>query len=80
MLLFLIQNAFPITSNYFDHIHTSQGKPLTLHESTAKTIVNNLRNNLLLHKKGVRIFFTDIDRIYHLMVEELIAEKKNGNS
>ena len=77
---FLIQNAFPITSNYFDHIHTSQGKPLTLHETTAKTIVNNLRNNHLLHERGVRIFFTDIDRIYHLMVEELIAEKKNGNS
>ena len=77
---FLIQNAFPITSNYFDHIHTSQGKPLTLHETTAKTIVNNLRNNLLLHERGVRIFFTDIDRIYQLMVEELIADKKNGNS
>ena len=27
---FLIQNAFPVTADYFDHIHTSQGKPLTL--------------------------------------------------
>lgn len=32
---FLIQNAFPITADYFDHIHTSKGIPLTLHATTA---------------------------------------------
>lgn len=68
---FLIQNAFPITADYFDHIHTSQGKPLTLHATTAKTIVNNLNNNLRLHKRGVNLFFADIDRLYKMMGDHL---------
>ena len=72
---FLVQNAFPVTTDYFDHIHTSKGKPLTLHESTAKAIVNNLNNNLRLHKKGVRLFFADIDRIYHLMESHLAVRQ-----
>ena len=68
---FLIQNAFPITADYFDHIHTLQEKPLTLHQTTAKTVISNLHNNLRLHKKGVRLFFADIDRIYTMMLEHL---------
>lgn len=68
---FLIQNAFPITADYFDHIHTSKGIPLSLHGSTAKLITNNLNYNLRLHKHGISLFYTDIDRIYHLMEEKL---------
>lgn len=33
---YLIQNAFPVTSDYLDHIHTVQGNPLMLHSATAK--------------------------------------------
>ena len=68
---FLVQNAFPITSDYFDHIHTSQGKPLTLHESTSKLIVSCLQNNLRLNKRGIRLFFADIDRLYKLMLDHI---------
>jgi len=74
---FLIQNAFPVTADFFDHIHTSQGQPLTLHEGTAKTIVSNLHNNLKLHKRGIRLFFADIDRIYHLMEAHLASSESN---
>lgn len=70
---FLIQNAFPTTADYFDHIHTSKGVPLSLHDSTAKLIANNLSYNLRLHKRGIPLFYTDIDRIYHLMEEKLKA-------
>ena len=68
---FLIQNAFPITSDYFDHIHTSKGIPLSLHEGTAKLIAANLKTNLHLHKHGVSLFYTDIDRIYHFMIRKI---------
>lgn len=77
---FLIQNAFPVTADFFDHIHTSQGQPLTLHEGTSKTIVSNLHNNLKLHKRGIRLFFADIDRIYHLMEEHLASSESNVQS
>ncbi len=75
---YLIQNAFPITADYFDHIHTSQGKPLTLHTTTAKLIVENLNNNLRLHKRGVHLFFADIDRLYKLMCDHL-SEVQSSN-
>ncbi len=72
---FLIQNAFPITEDFLDHIHTSQGKPLTLHSTTANTITEYLKGNLLLHKKGINLFFADINRLLQLMKDHLDKEK-----
>ena len=72
---FLIQNAFPITADYFDHIHTSKGKPLTIHKGTAKLILNNLRYNLRLHKHGISLFYPDIDHIYNLMLDRQSVPK-----
>ena len=77
---FLIQNAFPITSDYLDHIHTLQGNPLTLHATTARTVVDCLNNNLLLNKRGVRLFFADIDRLFQLMVDHINAQNADDNS
>ncbi len=68
---FLIQNAFPITQDYLDHIHTLQGKTLMLHTTTAKNICGCLNGNLRLHKRGISLFFADIDRLYQLMTEHL---------
>ena len=64
---FLVQNAFPATAEYFDHIHTRFGSPATISEKTRKEIIKNLKTNLALHKKGARLFFSDIDRIYEIM-------------
>lgn len=72
---FLVQNAFPTIADYFDHIHTSKGKPLSLHNSTAKLIAHNLNYNLRLYKHGISLFYTNIDRIYNLMEEKLKAVK-----
>lgn len=77
---FLIQNAFPIISDYFDHIHTSQGKPLSIHKSTQKQIVNNLNSNLRLHKHGTSLFFTDIDRLYIMMENKLKTKQAHSPS
>lgn len=74
---FLIQNAFPITQDYLDHIHTLQGKPLTLHTSTAKNICDCLNSNLRLHRCGISLFFADIDRLLHLMIEHIEALSLN---
>ena len=74
---YLIQNAFPITPDYLDHIHTLNGGPLTLHTTTARTVVSCLNNNLLLHKRGIHLFFADIDRLLQLMTEHLNETKQN---
>lgn len=64
---FLIQNSFPATADYFDHIHISKGRPLSLHTTTAKLIAENLKYNLRLHKRSISLFYADIDRIYDMM-------------
>ena len=74
---FLVQNAFPISADYLDHIHTLQGQPLTLHSTTAKTIVNNLHYNLRLHKKGIKLFFADIDVLYQKVVSHIVDQQSN---
>ena len=68
---FLIQNAFPITSDYFDHIHTRFGKPATISDHTRTEIIKCLKSNLALHHRGICLFFADIDRIYALMEKKL---------
>ena len=68
---FLIQNAFPVTADYFDHIHTRFGQPATIAERTEKEIIKCLKSNLALHRRGIRLFFADIDRIYALMEKKL---------
>ena len=71
---FLIQNAFPVTADYFDHIHIRFNSPATISESTGKEIIQCLKSNLAMHKRGISLFFADIDRIY----SEMEAELKNA--
>ena len=48
---------------------------MTVHEGTGKAIVKTLKNNLRLQKKGINLFFSDIGRIYQLMVKHLEDKK-----
>lgn len=73
---YLVQNAFPITTDYLDHIHTLQGKPLTLHATTANTVIDCLGNNLRLHGQGINLFFADISRLLQLMTDHLKETSK----
>ena len=68
---FLIQNAFPVTADYFDHIHTRFGQPATIAARTGKEIIRCLKSNLALHRRGINLFFADMDRVYALMEKKL---------
>ena len=43
---FLIQNAFPVIEKYFDHIHTIQEQPVTIHKKLDKLLVDNLNDEI----------------------------------
>ena len=68
---FLIQNAFPITEKYFDHIHTIQGQPIMVHKKLNKILTQNLQDVLAMHNSGVNLLFTDIQKIKSIMEQEL---------
>lgn len=58
---FLLQNMFPVTEEYIDHIHTKNGNPVPVKRELQKVIRKNVKSLLALNKRGVRVTFTDID-------------------
>lgn len=68
---YLIQNAFPTTARYIDHVHTYGEVPVEIHEGTRKLIAQCLRNNLRLQRRGAKLFFPDVSSIYQSMLDEL---------
>ena len=72
---FLIQNTFPVIEKYFDHIHTVQDQPVTIHKKLNKLLVENLNEVLAMYNRGVRLTFTDIGVIKTIMEKELNRTK-----
>ena len=68
---FLIQNAFPIIAEFFDHIHTVENKPVTVHNELNRILTENLGEVLALYNRGIHLIFTDIDKIRTIMEREL---------
>lgn len=69
--VFLIQNTFPIIAKYFDHIHTIENKPITVHKELNRILTENLREVLALYNRGMKLTYTDIARIKVAMEKEL---------
>lgn len=74
---FLIQNTFPISAKFFDHIHTVENKPVTVHNELNRILTENLREVLALHNRGIRLIYTDIEKIRTLMHYSELQETKS---
>lgn len=72
----LLQNAFPILEKYIDHVHLlDNGKPAKVIASLKEEILMDFKYIMKLKNKGINLFFTDIDKIKEMMLEELETEK-----
>ena len=67
----LIQNAFPILEKYIESIHTIDGKFIKISSAVEKEIIDDFEYMLSLKSSGLNLFFTDIDKIKEIMLEEL---------
>ena len=67
----LLQNAFPTLEKYIDHVHIVDGPPAKVPLKLEKIILSNFKNLIEMKKRGVNLFFTDIDKIKNQMLEEL---------
>lgn len=67
----LLQNAFPTLEKYIDHVHTINGVPLVVSTSLQYEIKSMFKNMIGLKKRGINLFFTNIDKLKTLMLEEL---------
>ena len=68
---FLIQNTFPVIAKYFDHIHTIENKPITVHNELNRILTENLREVLAMYNRGIKLTYTDIAKIKAVMEKEL---------
>lgn len=68
---FLIQNSFPVIAKYFDHIHTIENKPVTVHDELNRILTENLREVLAMYNRGIKLIYTDIAKIKTAMEKEL---------
>lgn len=66
--VYLIQNMFPITEKYIDHIHTRNGNPVPVKHELQFQINKNVKKLLALNKKGIKVTFTDITRLQDLII------------
>lgn len=68
----LLQNSFPITEKYIDHEHKINNVYIHVISSIEKEILENFNYMLNLKEEGKNLFFTDIDRIKNIMLEETL--------
>jgi hypothetical protein len=68
---FLIQNMFPITSKYIDHIDTVNGQALQVPSETRRLILDKVNKVFRLKENGINLIFPDVDKIKELLLEEL---------
>jgi len=68
---FLLQNMFPVTLYYLDHVHTKSGNPLSVKYSIRQAIQTRVKQLIQIHARGHKVVFTDIDRLQKLMLEEI---------
>jgi len=59
----LIQNAFPVTKEYIKSNHYINNKLVRIPNKLRKKVRNNFDYMLSLKRKGLNLFFTDIDSI-----------------
>jgi len=69
----LLQNAFPTLEKYIDHVHTIDGIPLMVPTDLQNEVKSMFKNMLGLKKRGIDLFFTDIDSLKKKMLEENIC-------
>lgn len=66
----LIQNAFPTLEKYIQNKHTIDGRFIKISSAVEREIIDDFEYMLSLKSSGLNLFFTDIDYIKKLMLEE----------
>ncbi len=72
----LIQNAFPILPKYIDHVHIKKGRNSNVSHSTQKDILYSFKKLLSMKENGKDLFYTNIDKMKEVMLEEALFDKK----
>ena len=72
---FLVQNIFPVTEKYIDHIDTVKGIAQPVAKNIQKEVINSVNNIFVLKSKGVNFIYPDVDTIAQKLLTEHKQEK-----
>ncbi len=72
---FLLQNIFPVTEDYLDHIHTRNNNPIPVKYSIHKKVRTNLKQIRQLLARGKKVVFPDVARLEEIMLAELETKR-----
>ena len=67
----LLQNAFPTLEKYIDHIHMINGAPAKVGTDLQKEILLKFKRLMKLNDRGIKVFFTDVDKLKQQMLDEI---------
>lgn len=67
---FLIQNMFPITEKYIDHIDTVAGKALKVPSQTRRELQIKVDRVFKLKEQGINLIFPNVDKIKNMLILE----------
>lgn len=72
---FLLQNMFPTTEKYLDHIHTKNDNPVPVNTVIQQVIRSDFQQIRQLLRRNVKIVFPDVQKIENIMLSERSATK-----
>jgi|GEM_PF-257724 len=75
--VFLLQNMFPVLPEYIDHAHVINQNPVPVNTRLQAIIGRNFRELLRLHRRGIRIVFTDILRLEKVILAHQILTQNS---
>ena len=67
----LLQNAFPTLEKYIDHVHMVNGAPAKVGTDLQKEILLKFKKLMKLNDRGIKVFFTDVDKLKQQMLDEI---------
>jgi len=75
---FLLQNMFPITEKYVDHIDTIRNTGVPVVEGVKNEINKKVNKIFRLKERGINVIFPDVDKISELLIKEMDIEITNN--
>lgn len=74
---FLIQNMCPATGKYLTPYIDKNNRPIRIDNRVAADVIKNARDVLAMAKRGAKVIFPDVFKIYHGLEQQLLTQTQD---
>jgi len=73
---FLIQNMCPVTEHYIREVYVDKnGTAIQVDGRIAQDVISNAREVLAITKRGIKIIFPNVNKIYKALCKQILEQK-----